>query len=684
MPNLPIENLRTVAFVGHGHAGKTSLIEAILHATGAIAAKGSIERGTTQCDFDPLEKELGHSIQGAITHTMWNGLELNLLDTPGFPDFAGHALPVLAAADMAVVVINAQAGIELNADRMMRAAEARGICRMVVVNKIDAPNLDLAGLVASIRDKWGARCMMLDLPAHGGKDVVEVIDHDDGDADVDDVHEAHRSLVEQLVEEDKSLLARYLDTGKEPGPDELHAPFEQALREGHLVPIVFTSARTGVGVPELVHILATLGPNPSEVNPPPFTRTAGELERPVRAVPDPERHTIAHVFKVHIDPYLGKVSTFRVYQGTLTRDMVLNVGDGSRTVKVAHLYKLRGKEYVEVEELEPGEIGAVAKVDEIDRDAVLHNYPEAPHLHLRPLDLPKPMHGVAVEAKQASDEQRMMEVLGKVAVEDPCIRVERHAGMHETVLFGLGELHLRVTMLKLRTRYGLELTTRPPRIPYKETIARSAEGHWRHKKQTGGAGQFGEVYLRVESLARGSGVQFVDAVKGGVIPNVFIPAVEKGVRKALADGAVAGFPVEDVRITLYDGKTHPVDGKEIAFVTAGRKATLTALREAGPIVLEPIVAIEITAPSDSFGAIAGDLSTRRGHVTGSMPTGAGTVVVEGMVPLAELPDYGSRLSAMTGGSGSWTVRESHYAPVTPPVQAKLAEAWGGAEEETDA
>jgi elongation factor G len=332
---------------------------------------------------------------------------------------------------------------------------------------------------------------------------------------------------------------------------------------------------------------------------------------------------------------------------------------------------LQGKEHVEVPRAVPGDIVAVAKVDDIRFDAVLHDAAEDDHIHLAPLDFPVPVHGLAIEPKRHGDEQRMWEILGKLVDEDPCLKVEHVASTNETIVYGLGELHLRVLLDRLRETYRFEVQTRPPRIAYRETVTAPAEGHHRHKKQTGGAGQFGEVFLRVEPLPRGGGFEFVDAVKGGVIPNQFIPAVEKGVREVLASGAIAGYPVVDVKVTVYDGKSHSVDSKEIAFVTAGRKAFMAAMREARPIVLEPIVHVEITAPDSAMGDITGDLSARRGVVSGTANGAPGWMIVRGQAPMSELAGYQSRLNSLTSGQGRYTIELSHYEAVPPNVQQQL-------------
>ncbi len=682
MAKYSTESIRAVALVGHGGAGKTTLAEALLFKAGAIPAKGSVEKGSTVCDFDAQEKAAGHSLNSALVNFAAEGVHVHLIDTPGYPDFAGQAVAALAGVETAIIVINAQTGIELATERMMRAAQARGLARMIVINKIDADNVDLPDLVNQIRERFGKECLLLDLPAHGRQDVVEVLEHDAGDADFDSVAHAHRELIDQLVEEDESLLAQYLDEGKDPSAADLHAPFEKALRSGHLIPILFTSARTGAGIGELLHVLASLAPNPAEGNPPPFYKgEPGGGGEAFDATPDPAKHVLAHVFKVIADPYQGKVGVFRVHQGTMKKDSQLFVGDGKKPFKAGHLYQLQGKDYVEVDELLPGDIGAIAKVEEIEFDAVLHDSHDEDHIHLKPLEFPRPMQGLAVETKRKGDEQRLFDILHKLELEDPCFEVERHPTTHETVIRGLGEMHLRYKLEKMATQFKLELDTKPPLIPYRETITGNAEGHCRHKKQSGGAGQFGEVYLKIEPMERGAGFEFVDRVKGGVIPGVFMTSVEKGVRQALADGVIAGFPAEDIRVIVYDGKTHAVDGKDVAFVTAGRKATIEAIRAAGPIVLEPIVTIEIVAPEAAIGDLTGDLSSRRGHITGTNPRPGNTASITGEVPLAEITDYASRLKSLTGGQGSYSIEFARHAQVPPQVQQKLAAAFRPREEE---
>ncbi|MDM0019677.1 elongation factor G [Variovorax saccharolyticus] len=665
-----MEAVRTLALVGASAAGKTSLAEALLHKAGAIGARGSVERGSTVSDHDPLERRMQHSLNASVMHLAHAGTRVHFIDTPGGADFLGQSLPPLEAVETAAVVVNAANGIEPMTLRMMAYAAERHLARMVIVNKIDTQGVDLAGLLAQIQAAFGRECLPLNLPAAGGTQVVDCFFNREGESDIGSVEDAHRALVEQVVEVDAAFVDRYLSEG-DVDAAELHAPLEQALREGHLIPVCFVSARSGAGLQELLDVIVKLLPDPTEANPPDFLLGEGAAAEPMQARPDPSLHVLAHVFKVTVDPYVGKLGIFRVHQGTVTRDSQLYIGDGRKPFKVGHLFMLQGKDHVEVARALPGDIVAVAKVEEIHFDAVLHDAAEDDHVHLAPLAFPVPVHGLAVEPKRHGDEQRAWEILGKLVAEDPCLRVEHVVATNETIIYGLGELHLRVMLERLREVYRFEVETRPPRIAYRETVTAPAEGHHRHKKQTGGAGQFGEVFLRIEPLARGSGFEFADEVKGGAIPYQFIPAVEKGVREVLVSGAIAGYPVVDVRVVVHDGKHHSVDSKDIAFATAGRKAFMAAIRAARPIVLEPIVQIEIAAPDHAIGDVTGDLSSRRGLVTGTANGGAGTVVVRGQVPMSELASYQSRLNALTSGQGRYTIALSHYEAVPPATQQTL-------------
>ena len=669
-PSAASDAIRSLALVGQTACGKTSLAEALLHKAGAIGAIGSLERGTTVSDFDPMERRAQHSLNSAVLHLNHRGTRVHLIDTPGYADFVGQSMTALEAVETAAVVINAATGIEMMSTRMMHWAQARQLCRILVVNKIDAQGVNLQALLEQLRTTFGKECLPLNLPAGRGTKVVDCFYNTEGESDFGSVADAHRALVEQVVEVDPAFVDRYLSEG-DVDPRELHAPLEQALREGHLIPVCFVSARNGAGIAELLDIVERLLPNPTEGNPPQFYKGEGEQAKELHADPDATKHVIAHVFKVTVDPYVGKMGIFRIHQGTVTKDSLLYIGDGRKPFKVGHLFMLQGKEHVEVPRGVPGDLCAVAKIDEMHFDAVLHDAAEDDHLHLKPLDFPVPVHGLAIEPKRRGDEQRMWEILQKLVDEDPCLKVEHVAVTNETVVYGLGDLHLRTLLERMSEVYKCDVTTRPPRIAYRETITANAEGHHRHKKQSGGAGQFGEVYLKIEPLPRGAGFEFLDHVKGGTIPGQYIPAVEKGIRGVLDTGVIAGYPVKDVRVIVYDGKSHSVDSKDIAFATAGRKAFIDAILKARPIVLEPIVNVEISAPEHSMGDITGDLSSKRGQVSATHALPAGQMMVNGQVPLSELNGYQARLNGLTGGQGRYTIALSHYEAVPPAVQQQL-------------
>jgi elongation factor G len=671
------QDIRNIALVGQAGAGKTLLAEALLAQSGAIRSKGSLARGTTVCDFDPQEKALLHSLDAAICGFETQGKRVNMIDTPGYPDFLGRTLSALEAVETAVIVVSAVNGIEPMTQRMMDFALARGLCRLVVVNKIDSREARTEAVLGELRETFGKSLLPLNLPADNGSAIVDCFFQSQGKAtDFSSVAAAHTEIIDQVVEVDEKLMALYLEQGEELlGPEQLHDPFEQALREDHLIPVCFCSAETGVGIPELLAVLARLAPNPAEGNPPPFLKGEDEAAERVVVSPDAAKHVIAHVFKVTIDPFVGKMGIFRVHQGTVKPGAQLLVGDARKPIKLAHLYQLQGKEHVEITQAVPGDLCAVPKIDEIHFDAVLHDSHDEDHHHLKSVTFPPAMLGLAIRAEKRGDEQKLSEGLHRLMAEDPCVRVEHHVAQNETVLYGLGDLHLRVMLQRLTERYGVAVKTSPPAVPYRETITRPAEGHCRHKKQTGGAGQFGEVYLRIEPLERGAGFEFVDDVVGGAIPGQFIPAVEKGVRQVLTEGAIAGFTLQDIRVSVYDGKHHAVDSKEVAFVSAGRKAFIAAIQQASPIVLEPIVRIVISCPTSSIGDISSDLATRRARISGQDTLQGGRSQIAALVPLGELQDYLSRLKALTGGEGTYTMDLSHYDPVPPRKQQELAAAF---------
>jgi len=675
MPRYTTNAIRNISLVGQSGCGKTTLVEALLHAAGAISTPGSVRRGNTACDFDPIEKQYQHSLSSSVVSLDHANIHVNLVDTPGMADFIGQAIASFPAVETVTIVIDAQKGIEPVTRRMLEWAAARKLCRMIVINRIDAEGIDLPALVDDIRQEFGAECLPINLPADNCARVVDCFYEPDGDADFSSVAEAHGNILDQVVEMDEKIMELYLEQGQELSAEQLHAPFEQALREGHLVPICFTSANTLAGVSELLMLCEKLMPSPMEGNPRPFLKGEDNVAVNFSAEPDPTKHVVAHVFKVMADPFIGKLGIFRIHQGTVTRDSQLFIGDGRKPFKVSHLFKLQGKKQVEVDTGIPGDICAVAKIDELHFDAVLHDSHEDDYLHLKPLPFPVAVFGLAIDAGSRGDEQRLTSSLERLVDEDPCLTLDHDVQQNELVLRGLGDLHLRIAMEQMERRFNVKAVTRPPRIPYRETIAAEAEGQYRHKKQSGGAGQFGEVSLKIAPLPRGAGFHFKDEVKGGTIPGPFIPAVEKGVKQAMERGAVAGYPMQDIEVTLFDGKYHTVDSKEIAFVAAGKHAFLEAVTKARPQVLEPMVSLELVIPSGAMGGVSGDLTSRRGQLHGTQTLPSGDLSIKAQAPLAELNDYAGKLKSLTGGHGSYALEFSHYQAAPDSLQDELASQW---------
>ncbi len=673
MPRYTTADIRNLAFVGSPGAGKTTLAEAMLHAAGVIGRAGRVEEGNTVCDYDDLEKEFKTGLDSAVVHLDHGGAHLNVIDTPGSADFLGKALSVLPAVETAVVMIDAGSGIDPVVRRLMKTAGERKLPRLIIINKCDHAE-GLGELLADLQETFGSACRPINLPADGGTKIIDCLTAAEGDSDLGDVAGFHTGLVDQIVEVDETLMEQYLESGSV-SPDRLREPFKRALREAHLVPICFTAARDNVGVNEILDVFANLCPSPLEGNPRPFEYGDKQAFVPV---PDSDKPTVAHVFKVASDPYVGKLCVFRVHQGHMGSDVSPHINDGRKSVRIAHVFKLQGKDHQEEQKIIAGDIGAVAKIDEIHYGDTLHSG-EITDLHLRPVPLPKPMFGLAIEGTSKGAETKMGDALRKLTAEDPTLEVERVQTTGETVVRGLGEQHLRVKLRLLKDRYGVEVATKPPKVAYKETISVKAEGHHRHKKQTGGAGQFGEVYLRVEPITAeeaaaahdGSGLIFEDATFGGSIPKQYLPAVEKGVRRVMQEGAIAGYPLQNIKVSVYDGKYHPVDSKEVAFMTAGRKAFVDAVQKAKPVLLEPFVHMEITVPADLIGDISSDISGRRGRIHGTDMLPGNQAIVTAEAPLAEVMSYSSQLKSMSGGAGSYSMEYSHDEPTPPNVQAEV-------------
>jgi elongation factor G len=661
------ENIRNIVLLGHAGSGKTSLAESILHKTGASNRLGSVDEKTSICDYYDEEKVHQHSIGSAVVNAEHAGKLLNIIDTPGSPDFTGPAIQAIAAAETAVIVISAAAGIETNTRKLSALTAQANMPRIIVINKIDADNIDLPGLLKNIQESFGMQCRCANLPAADKASVIDCIENETGDSPLMDVAQAHTELIESVIEADDDLMESYLG-GEEIPAEKIASVFVEALKAGTLVPVVFTNARKEVGVTELLDIIVKYTPSPTQAAP--AKLKDGEKTTEIKA--DPAGPLAGLVFRTTFDPRSNmKYSTVRVFSGTLKSDTNLLRNDEKKGIRPGHILKSQGGENKEVDTGIAGDIITLAKVDELRTGDLVHDGKAAGKFEQIPL--PEPMYSLALEPATRGDEQKISSALDKLCEEDPCFKIKRDQQTKELVVSGLGDLHLRVMLEKMENRSKLSVNTKEPKIPYRETITAKAEGHYRHKKQTGGAGQFGEVYLRVAPAERGSDppLQFSWDIFGGSIPRQYEPAVAKGINEVMDNGVVAGFPLQDVAVSIYDGKYHPVDSKEVAFRAAGREAFKDGVLKAKPVLLEPIVNIEVTIPAENVGDITGDLSSKRGRVLGQDTLPGNIIVIKAQVPLAEVAQYNSQLKSVTGGRGSYSMTLSHYELVPPNVQQQI-------------
>jgi len=672
-----IKDIRNVVLLGHGGSGKTTLAEAILHTTGMTNRLGTVEDGTTVSDFDEEEKERGNSIHSAVLYANYKGKRINLIDTPGYPDFIGAALQSIPAADAAILVVNAAAGIEVNTRKLFEAAEALGKPKLIVINRMDAENADLEQLIGQIQATFGSSCRCANLPLPDRSGVVDCITNESGEAAILDVASAHTELIESIIEADDELMEAYLG-GETVPPERIASVFVKALVAGTVVPIVFTNARQQHGVTELLDMIVACVPSPAQAKP--AILKNGDEETPIAT--DPAGPLAGHVFRVNFDPRSNmKYASIRLFSGTLTSSTPLYINEDKKPVRPGHPLAMQGAETKEIGEAAAGDIVTLAKVDELKIGSLVHDGSLAGRFTMPPI--PKPMFALALEPASRGDEAKISGALEKLTEEDICFTVTRDQQTKELVINGLGDLHLRVMLSKMEKRYKLAVNTKPPKIPYRETITAKAEGHYRHKKQTGGAGQFGEVYLRVEPGERDMDppMQYSWDIFGGSIPGQFEPAIVKGINDVMESGVVAGFPLQDIKVSIYDGKHHPVDSKEVAFRAAGKGAFIDAVQKAKPVLLEPIVNIEITAPAENMGDITGDMASRRGRVSGQEMLPGGMVLIKAQVPLAEVMQYNSQLKSVTGGQGSYSMELAAYEPVPPNVQQQIIAQYGKKREE---
>ncbi len=677
------ERLRNVALVSHGGAGKTMITEAALFLTGVTTRMGRTDEGNAVSDFDPEEQRRQISINVSIIPVEWKDCKVNLVDTPGFLDFVGDAKSGLRVSEGAVVVVDASAGPEVGTELMWQYCNERNLPRLIFVNKMDRETARWERTLQQLNDTFEARLVPLQLPIGSGAQFEGVVDLVRGKAyygpkaeerqvpdDMrDQVQEAMTTLMEAAAEADDELIMKYLE-GEELTPEEVLRGLRVSVKGGDIVPVLVGSADSGVGILPLLSAIVDLLPSPVEA--PPEVATVPDSDEEVTLPCDPEGPLAAFVFKTLSDPYVGKISYLRVFSGTLKSDSRVWNARANQEERVGQLYVMRGKEQIPVDELKAGDIGGVAKLNvSLTNDTLCDR---SRPLQLKPIEFPAPVYFVAVEPKTQSDLDKLGPALTRLTEEDPTLRWERRVETRQTVLGGLGDTHIDVAKNRLEQKFGVHIELVPPKVPYKETITKVATAQYRHKKQTGGAGQFAEVHLRVEPLPRGQEFEFGNEVFGGAISSSFMPSIEKGIRTVMEQGVIAGYPVTDVKAVVYDGKEHPVDSKDIAFQIAAREVFKLAVQKAGPVLLEPIYNVRIIVPEQYTGDVLGDLNTRRARVLG-MEQERGKTVITAQVPLAEMLRYAIDLRSMTQGRGVYTMEFSHYEIVPDYIaQQIIAEA----------
>jgi elongation factor G len=713
MAKYRVDDIRNIAVVGHGAAGKTSLADALLFKAGAVDRRGSVDEGTSVSDYDDEEKKRHFSIDTSLLHLEHDGKQVHLLDAPGYPDFVGAALEALTAVETALIVISAPNGIEVNTRRMFTEAGRRGLARMLVINKMDADNIRFDALLRTIQETFGKGCVLFNAPVGQGAQfsgVVSVLNPPDkppADCLVD-LAQARSKLVDAIVECDDALMEKFLMEGTI-GVDELTAVLPKALAAGTLVPVFCTSAKKDIGIAELLDALGRYALSPAQAPHRTATKGQGEQAKETPLEPTESAEFVGQVFKALSDKFVGNLSFLRVYSGKITGEQPLvnqRTGKSSRT---GGLLQMQGKQQKPMSEAIAGDIVAVAKVEDLGIGDTVGTATHAPKLP-RPA-FPTPMFGLAVEPKARGDEQKISGSLQKIADEDPTFHVTRDTQTKELVITGMSQLHLDVIQHRLKRRFDLEVITKEPKIPYRETVTSQSEAMHRHKKQTGGRGQFGEVHMRVYPLPReikseeelleqfanksrfekmrmahydpDHNFAFIDTVVGGSIPNQFIPAVEKGCKELLVRGALAGYRIQDVAVEVFFGKDHPVDSSEQAFKTAGRVAFKNAFLQARPVLLEPIVDLEVTIPSKYTGSILGDLNTKRARIENQDSLPGDLAVIKAKVPLAEVTRYAAQLGSITQGQGSYAMEFSHYDVVPGNVQQQIVSKAKVAAEEED-
>lgn len=699
MASYKIHDIRNIALCGHGSAGKTTLADKFLAVTGAVGHTGSVDEGNSICDFDEEEKHHKYTIESTVIHFDHAGKHFNVIDTPGYPDYIGQTISALAGVDTAAVVINAQSGIEVNTRRVFSEAAKRGLGRIIIVNKLDGENIDFPQLIEDIRELWGQGCVLFNVPIGIGHDFKGVASCLKPPADtsgaVIDPQEINEALIESIVEVDEGATERYFE-GIVPEGEELEELIDKAVSLGTLIPIICCSGKADVGVKELLDALARCALPPDIV--PRTAKQEDSSEVEVKAEPDGP--LVARVFKTRIDPFVQKLSFIRVFSGTLKKDANVSASTARKGIKMPQLLEVQAEHTEHVDSAGPGDIVAVAKTEDLHTGTTIGDFT------LPPMGFPTPMVGLAVTPKSRGDEAKLSGALHKIVEEDPCFRLDRDTQTKELVMTGMSELHLQVVQERLKRRDKVEVVTKEPKIPYRETIQSPAEGSYRHKKQSGGRGQFGEVHIRMfpfpaetdpaeycnstrfPSLKNwhhdeDTNFLWVDTVVGGSIPSNFMPAIEKGFRERMTRGVIAGHQVVNVGVEVHFGKYHDVDSSEAAFKTAGSMAFRNVFQQAKPSLLEPVVTLHVTVPGDNLGDINSDLSGRRGRVLGTDAAGGGMMTITAEAPLSEVTTYARSLSSITGGQGSFTMDFARYDVVPGNVQKEIMEKAKMEEEEEE-
>jgi elongation factor G len=673
------DKIRNIVLVGHSSSGKTSLAEALLFNTGAVNRLGKVDDNTSISDFDPEEQRRKISINTSLIPCEWNGYKINVLDTPGYVDFVGEVKSALRVADCAIVVVDAVSGVEVGTELVWQYADEMKLPRFIFINKLDRENADYDRVLAQLREQFGKMVVSLQIPI--GKEAnfqgeVNVVNRKaflgDRDSAVPSdltarLEEERSKLMEVAAESDDQLIEKYL-SGEELTDDEMKAGLKLGLRAGTLAPVLCGSATQNIGIPYILKFIADYAPSPVEAPTVTAKNVATNQEEPL--TPDEGGGLAAFVFKTLADPYVGKLTYFRVYSGAMESDTRVNNSRDGHEERVGQLYVMRGKEQIPVKKISAGDIGAVAKLQDTATGDTLCD--KGHPLVLPKVTYPNPVYSVALTPKTKTDLDKMGAALQRLVEEDPTLRVYREPDTNETILSGMGDSHVDVAVRRLKQKFGVELLTGLPKLPYKETITKVAKVQGRHKKQTGGRGQFGDTWIRFEPLPRGAGFEFAEEVFGGAVPNSFIPAVEKGMREIMQKGVLAGFPTVDFRAVLYDGSYHPVDSSEIAFKLAAHKAFKAGIPQAGPVLLEPIMNVTVTVPDQFMGDVLGDLNTKRARVQGMEQKGSWSIVTA-QAPLAEMQRYATDLRSMTQGRGYFTMEFSHYDTVPSHIAQQIIE-----------